>query len=95
LKQPDGIPEAQWRLIASHFKRLRLIDRYNELGNDEIAEMLSVSNAYQEAEGPDVQTFLRNMAIDRRAVYGRNHWVALLMNALAGHPDLQSWIDAT
>lgn len=94
LRQPADVPAAQWRLIDSHFRRLRLIDRYDELGNDEIAEMLSDSKAYQDAGGLDVQTFLHGRATDRRAVYGRNHWTAVLMSALAEHLDLQAWIDA-
>ena len=82
LQLPADVSAAQWRLIDSHFRRLHLIDRYDELGNDEIAEMLSDSKAYQDAGGPDVQAFLRRCAKDRRAVYGRNHWAAVLMSAL-------------
>lgn len=93
LQQPVDVPAEQWRLIDSHFRRLHLIDRYDELGNDEIAEMLSDGKAYQDAGGSDVQDFLRCRSTDRRGVYGRNHWVAVLMSALAEHQDLQSWID--
>jgi hypothetical protein len=92
LQQPTGVPAVQWWVIDSHFRRLRLIDRYDELGNDEIAEMLSDSKAYQDAGGQDVRAFLRNRAADRQAIYGRNHWVGVLMGALAEHQDLQSWI---
>ena len=94
LRRPAGVPGAQWRLIDSHFRRLHLIARYDELGNDEIAEMLSDGKAHQDAGGPDVQRFLRGRAADRRAVHGRNHWTAVLMSALAEHPNLQSWINA-
>lgn len=94
LEWPDGVPAAQWRLIESHFRRLKLITRYDELGNDEIAEILSDCKTYQEAGGPDARLFLSCRAAERKSVHGRNHWTAVLMDALAGHPKLLSWIAA-
>jgi hypothetical protein len=94
LLRPTGIPQAQWRLIDSHFRRLHLLDRYDELGNIEIAEILSDSKTYQDEGGPDVRAFLFGRATDRCGVYGRNHWTTTLMRALAQHQDLQSWIDS-
>lgn len=94
LQVPAGVPAAQLRLIESHFRRLRLLDRYNELGNDEIAEILADCRTYQEAGGAQVQMFLHGRATDRASVHGRNHWTAVLMSALAEHANLQPWIDA-
>lgn len=94
LRRPAGVTGAQWRLIASHFDRLGLIDRYDDLGNDEIAEILSDCKTHQESGGIKVRTFLRGRAADRATVYGRNHWIAVLMSALAEHTKLQSWIYA-
>lgn len=93
LLRPTCVTAEQWRLIDSHFRRLKLIDRYDEEGNVEIAEILSYSKSYQDNGGPDVQAFLRDCATKHCAVYGQNHWTAALMSALAQHQDLQSWID--
>lgn len=88
------MPAAQRRLIEVHFRRLQLIARYDELGNDEIAEILSDCKTHQEAGGSQVRIFLCGRAADRTIVHGRNHWTAVLMSALAEHTKLQSWIDA-
>lgn len=94
LRRPTGVPVVQWRLIDSHFRRLHLIDRYDEEGNVQIAEILSDSKAYQDSGGPDVRAFLHGRAMDRKAVYGSNYWKAVLMQALAVDKNLQSWIYA-
>jgi 5-methylcytosine-specific restriction endonuclease McrA len=94
LERPDGVVDEQWKLIDSHFRRLRLIDRYDERGNDEVAEILSDCREFLDAGGTDVQKFLTGRAKDRRTIYGRNHWIAVLMEAIAGHPHLMAWIDA-
>ncbi|MBD1474449.1 hypothetical protein GUH49_02735 [Xanthomonas citri pv. citri] len=94
LNIPASVPAAQRRLIEVHFRRLQLIARYDELGNDEIAEILSDCKTHQEAGGSQVRIFLCGRAADRTIVHGRNHWTAVLMSALAEHTKLQSWIDA-
>ncbi len=94
VQRPDGLRNALWLLIASHFTRLKLIARYDERGNDEIAEILSDCRVHLEAGGPDARKFLRGRADDRKAVYGRNHWIAVLMEAMARHPNLVSWVNA-
>ncbi|WP_143275212.1 hypothetical protein [Burkholderia cenocepacia] len=94
LERPDGITDDVWALIESHFRRLKLIDRYNEQGNDEVAEILSDCSKFLSAGGEDVQKFLSGLAGDRSRVYGRNHWIAALMHALAQHARLDAWVDA-
>jgi 5-methylcytosine-specific restriction endonuclease McrA len=93
LRRPSCFTEAQWRLIDSHFRRLCLIDRYDELGNQEISEILSMSKIFLDEGAPDVRAILSSMAKERQGVHGRNHWTAVLMLALAVHKDLESWID--
>ncbi|MEA9585970.1 hypothetical protein VC279_06540 [Xanthomonas sp. WHRI 10064A] len=93
LERPLGIPNALWLLIKSHFTRLKLIDRYEERGSDEIAEILSDCRIHLEAGGSEVRTFLQGRADDRKDIYGRNHWIAVLMDAMAKHPDLVNWVN--
>ncbi|SPK72692.1 Phage-related protein [Cupriavidus taiwanensis] len=94
MQRPRAMPNALWPLIVSHFTRLNLIARYDERGNDEIAEILSVCRVHLDAGGPDARTFLQGLAEDRKAVFGRNHWIAVLMEAMAQHPNLINWVNA-
>ncbi|MGE4593397.1 hypothetical protein [Alcaligenes sp.] len=92
LERPAGLADEMWALIESHFRRLKLINRYGELSNDEVAEILAGCRNFHQEGGLSVQNFLRRQAVDRRAVYGRNHWIAVLMDAMAGHPNLMVWV---
>ncbi|QIM50818.1 HNH endonuclease [Hydrogenophaga crocea] len=94
LRRPAGMADALWQLIDSHFRKLNLIERYNERGNDEVSEILSDCRSYVAAGGQDARAFLSLQAADRAAVYGRNHWIAVLMEAVAAHADFDDWIAA-
>lgn len=94
LVRPDGVEVPTWALIKSHFDRLHLLHRYAELSNDEIAEILSDCRIFIDAGGPDVRQFLGHRAQERFGIHGRNHWRAVLMQALAEHENLDSWIEA-
>lgn len=93
MHQPVGMPNVLWRLILSHFTRLKLIARYDERGNDEIAEILSACKVHLDTGGPDARNFLQRLANDRNVVYGRNHWIAVLMGSMAQHPNLVEWVN--
>lgn len=92
LSRPAGVPDALWRLIESHFRKLKLIERFNERSNDEVSEILSDCRSFVVAGGQDARTFLSLQADDRAAVYGRNHWIAVLMAAMAVHADFDVWV---
>lgn len=92
LQRPIGLTEEQWDLISSHFRRLKLLDRYDERGNDEVAEILSDCRTFLEAGGAKVRAFLKGQAEDRKTVYGRNHWIAVLMAALCQHANFEHWL---
>lgn len=94
LVRPLDVVDDLWEIIDSHFRRLKLIDRYDERGNDEVAEILSDCREFLDAEGKNVRKFLAGRAKDRLTVYGRNHWIAVLMDAMARHPNLGAWVDA-
>lgn len=94
LERPNGVSDELWGLIDSHFRRLKLIDRYDEQGNDEVAEILADCRQYRDTGGPNIQSFLEGCAVDRATVYGRNHWIAVLMKSMADHPNLAAWVDA-
>ncbi|KPZ11836.1 Phage-related protein [Pseudomonas syringae pv. spinaceae] len=92
LTKPFGLADEFWNLISSHFERLKLIDRYDELGNDEIAEILKDCHIHLESGGQNFRKFLRGRAKDRCNVYGRNHWIAVLMESMAKHANLDRWV---
>jgi 5-methylcytosine-specific restriction endonuclease McrA len=92
LSRPEGISDEVWSLIESHFVRLKLLDRYAELSNDEIAEILSDCNIFIANGGVSARAFLAQRAQERSEVHGGNHWRARLMAALAEHPDFEQWL---
>ncbi|RDD95238.1 hypothetical protein DTW89_02675 [Acidovorax sp. BoFeN1] len=94
LQRPAGLDDDLWELIDSHFRRLKLIGRYDERGNDEVAEILSNCRTFLDAGGQKVRAFLSGRAEDQRTVYGRNHWIAVLMDAMAQHPNFVAWVHA-
>jgi len=94
IQRPADVSNKFWALIDSHFRRLKLIDRYNERGNDEIAEILSDCRVHLDSGGADARRFLLGRANDRQTVYGRNHWIAVLMMAMVQHPNLDTWVNA-
>ncbi|WP_213908383.1 hypothetical protein [Stutzerimonas nitrititolerans] len=94
LQRPAGLANEQWDLIDSHFRRLKLIDRYDERGNDEVAEILSDCRTFLDAGGQKVRDFLSKRAEDRITVYGRNHWIAVLMGAMCQHANFEDWVRA-
>lgn len=90
---PDGMDEQISTLIQSHFNRLHLLDRYRELSNDEIGEILADCKVFIQAGGNDVRTFLRDRGNERAGIYGRNNWRSLLMIALANHNKIEDWVN--
>lgn len=92
LQRPDGLEDDLWRLIESHFGRLHLLRRYDEQGNGEIAEILADCRVHLDSGGEDARIFLQRRAQDRSQFHGRNHWIAVLMAAMAQHPNLLVWL---
>lgn len=92
LERPEGVADELWELIDSHFRRLKLIDRYDERGNDEVSEILSDCREFRDAGGQNVRKFLSGRAADRHSVYGRNHWISVLMITMAQHENLEAWV---
>lgn len=92
LERPENIADDKWHLIDSHFCRLKLIQRYDERGNDEVAEILANCCQFLSAGGQNVRKFLKGCAKERRAIYGRNHWIVVLMDAIAQHNNFKVWL---
>lgn len=68
---------------------------YDERGNDEIAEIVAGCRVFRDTSAVgDVAGFLHGLAEDRKNAHGRNHWIAVLMEAMAQHPNLLDWVAA-
>lgn len=91
---PPAAPTAAWPIIETHFRELKLIERYNELASDEISEFLKSCASYVSTGGPNPELFLQTEAVKARETWGRNHWRAVLMDALSHHPDFRTWVNA-
>jgi 5-methylcytosine-specific restriction endonuclease McrA len=94
LVQPADVDAILWALIESHFRKLHLLERYTELSNDEISEIVSSCRIHLEAGGSNVRQYLGLQAQDLECTHGLNHWRAVLMRTMAGHANLQAWIEA-
>lgn len=92
LRRPEVMQDELWDLIEAHFDRLKLTDRYDELGNDEVGEILAGARSHRDSGGGSVRGFLSMQAADCADVRGKNHWIAVLMVAMAQHPRLMAWI---
>lgn len=85
-----GIPDQDWRLIQSHFRKLKLIERYDDQGSNEIGEMLESGQSYRQAGGTDVVHFFELEAGKAEGRYGRNHWRGKILRALAAYNELDN-----
>ena len=90
--RPSRFSKKAWAVIESHFERLKLIKRYTDFANDEIAEILADCKIYTTNGGVDVRRFLRQRARERAGIYGESHWRSVLMRELANARGLDGWI---
>jgi len=56
--KPNHLANPQWALLDSHFRKLKLIERFNELGNEEVSEILEDCQTFVEEKGKNVRKFL-------------------------------------
>jgi hypothetical protein len=92
IERPPGFRKDAWSLIESYFDRLNLIERYTDLSNDEIAEILTDCRIYLDSGGKMAQAFLKSRAKERTEVYGPSHWQLVLMDKIARSSKLDEWI---
>ena len=86
ISRPNRFSKVAWSLIESHFKKLSLLRRYTEAGNDEISEILEDCRIHQQEGGTRPRRFLRARADARALIYGESHWRVALMREIASSP---------
>lgn len=94
LHQPQGIDTSIWNIITAHYNKLKLIEQYNEIANDEIAEILEISRAYLCEGGTNISGFLNRIITNEEALYGCNHWRVALMKALSSSNQFITAVEA-
>jgi hypothetical protein len=92
IARPNGFSRRGWAIVESHFERLKLVERYTNFANDEIAEILADCKIYVSSGGTNVRRFLRQRARERTRIYGVSYWRSALMRKLAGARGLDAWI---
>jgi hypothetical protein len=94
LERPTGLRLARWAPIVRHFNRLGLIERYNELGNDELSEVFGNARDFFDNGGPRnrVRRFIRSGAERLSDMHGLSYWRAELRRRVADAPELFSWL---
>ena len=84
--RPKNISNDIWNIIDSHYKKLDLIDRYNELVNDEISEVADTCVNHILDGGVSISGFVDHTLYRERQIYGLNHWRVVLMESLSVSP---------
>ncbi|WP_215754549.1 HNH endonuclease [Acetobacter sp. P5B1] len=87
-----GMPASIWAVMESHFRRLKLIERYNRQSNTLVNQALKVSKVYLDSGGHDAALFLENLAADQANLFGSYDLRAVLWRAMSADPDLPVWI---
>lgn len=92
LVKPAVISEPIWNLIISHFDKLNILEKYNDLSNEEISKIINSCKSFIAVGGVDVISFLISFN-DRESIRcGKNNWRVLLLSALANYSLLKSLI---
>jgi hypothetical protein len=94
LSRPAGIRVRDWRLIKTHFSKLKLLDRYTERSNADISEILESCAEHLKYGGSHPRQFLEGIANRQEAVYGGSNWRVRLMRELSGSAKFLQLINA-
>jgi hypothetical protein len=94
LHKPEVLSARRWNHIVRHFTRLDLIERYNEIGNDELSEVFENAREFLDNGGPRkrVRRFIRSGAARFATDHGAGYWRAALRKQIAASPALFAWL---
>lgn len=83
IRRPSTTPSRTWATVGNHFTKLKLLERYSEFVNEEIASALDSCADHVCDGGRNAANFLVRTAGRLDAVFGKNHWRVVLYRALA------------
>lgn len=71
-----------WEIIASHYKELDLLNRFQNLLSDEIEEIIINCADHLRDGGDSAEGFLKKQINSKKNIFGINHWRIVLWEAL-------------
>ncbi|MFT6909087.1 MAG: 5-methylcytosine-specific restriction endonuclease McrA [Oleiphilaceae bacterium] len=93
LRKPAQFNQDKWNVIDAHFRKLRLINRYQNEANDEISTVFDISKAHISAGGNDVGNFLNAVCVGEEVKFGMNHWRVVLKRSLAQTQEFINYVN--
>ncbi len=94
LLKPNGFDKSYWDVIEAHFEKLKLIQRYKNEANDEIATAFELSKAHISDGGISVKNFLLRICDSEEAKFGKSHWRVVLKRQLAKTQEFTNYVSA-
>jgi 5-methylcytosine-specific restriction endonuclease McrA len=91
IQHVPGINTQTYNLINSHFTRLHLIKRYNDLVDKEVSNIKIIIDGVKKGLTPiaitsiGIKNILIQIASNNRSVYGNNYWRAILWEEIANN----------
>lgn len=94
IRRPPTTLAHDWATVENHFTKLKLLERYSEFVNEEIASALDACVDHVCDGGHNARNFLIRTADRLDTVFGRNHWRVVLYQALAESRVFQDMMDS-
>lgn len=85
LKKPEDMDNDVWNILSCHYENLKLLERYDELANDEITRIFTSCVCHLNDGGNSIAGFLVPLGKSEESLYGLNYWLAILIKALSSN----------
>jgi 5-methylcytosine-specific restriction endonuclease McrA len=94
LRKPNQYNQLKWNVIETHYRKLKLLDRYKNEANDEISTTFDTVKAHIMNDGSSVESFLNSICDSEEVKFGKSHWRIVLKRQLAQMPDFVNYVNA-
>lgn len=85
LHKPEDMDNDIWNVLSYHYENLKLLERYNELANDEVTRIFTSCVCHLNDGGNSIAGFLVPLGKSEESLYGLNYWLAVLIKALSSN----------
>lgn len=93
MQNINAIDQDLYNLIYSHYDKLHLFERFNDLAADEIKRLQSqIRYNVGTQSDKDIKFSVYSQCADDRAYFGFNYWKSILMQACVDDPQMFSLI---
>jgi hypothetical protein len=90
LHQPDGMPDEAFRIVSTHFQDLELLREYSLRAVDYVSSERDMLDLHLQKPRGEVRQNLLDRHASLANTYGRNYWLAVFYEAMAGDVRLLS-----